>query len=93
MMNEYFKSLEKTYKKAINYKIDKETKELPRKVLEHYYESQLETTAQFQHIVESILFAIQRGLTNIEEIKTYIEENEKYTIIYPRLSEVQNARN
>ena len=82
-MNKYFKSLKDLHQKASNYKVDKTTKVLAREMLEHYYESQIGTTAQFQHIVESILFAIRNGETSLEEIRQYIEENEKYTIVYP----------
>lgn len=86
-MNEYFNSLEKTYKKASNYKIDKETKEFSRVELEHLYEALTETQCNYQHVVECILFAIRKGVTSLEEIKNYIEENNQYMIVYPRYEE------
>ena len=84
-MNKHFKSLKETYERAKNYKIDKETKNFSREELEHQYEAQVETTTNFQHIVESILFAIRDNLTSVEEIKQYIEENDQYTVVYSRI--------
>ena len=86
-MNKHFKSLKETYKKACNYKIDKETKMYSREELEHFYESGNETIANLQHIVDSILFAIKDNSTTLEEIKQYIDENSKYMTVYPRYEE------
>ena len=68
-MNKYFESLEKIYKKASNYKIDKDTKDFSREELEHIYTAELETTANYQHVVESILYAIRDNATTLEEIR------------------------
>ena len=84
-MNKHFKSLKEIYEQAKNYKIDKETKEFSREELEHQYEAQIETTANYQHIVESILFAIRDKVTTLEEIKQYIEENDQYMMVYSRV--------
>lgn len=86
-MNKYFKSLKETYEKACNYKIDKEIKEMSKEKLEHLVCSQTETSCQYQHIVESILYAIKNNITTLKEIKQYIEENDKYMIVYPRYEE------
>lgn len=85
-MNKHFTSLKKAYEKAQNYKIHSETKKFSRKKLEHFFESGIETIANLQHIVESIQFAINDGVT-VEEIKKYLEENDKYMIVYPRYEE------
>lgn len=85
-MNKHFDSLKETWEKAQNYKIHSDTKKFSRKKLEHFFESGIETIAQLQHIVESIQFAIREGVT-VEEIKQYIEENDRYMIIYPRYEE------
>lgn len=85
IMNKHFKSLKEIYEQAKNYKIDKETKEFSREELEHQYEAQIETTANYQHIVESILFAIRDKVTTLEEIKQYIEENDQYMMVYSRV--------
>ena len=87
-MNKYFKSLAETYKKACNYKITEETKELSREELEHEFEAANETIANYTEIVDSILFSIRNNETNLEEIKQYIEENDKYMIVYSRYGEV-----
>ena len=86
-MSKYFKSLEETYKKVSNYKITEETKELSREELEHNYEAGNETIANYTEIVDSILFAIRNNETTLEEIKQYIEENDKYMIVYSRYGE------
>ena len=86
-MNKHFKSLKETWEKASNYKIDKDTKKRTRKELEHLYEAVSETQCNYQHVVESILFAIRNNETSLEEIKQYIEENDKYMIVYPRYEE------
>lgn len=87
-MSKLFKSLEKTYKKACNYKITKETKNYNREELEHEFEAANETIANYIEIVDSILFAIRNKETTLEEIKQYIEENDKYMIVYSRYGEV-----
>ena len=87
-MNKHFKSLKETYKKASNYKISKETKECDREELEHAFEAANETIANYTEVVDSILFSIRNNETNLEEIKQYIEENDKYMIVYSRYGEV-----
>lgn len=86
-MNKFFTSLEKTYKKACKYKIDKETKEMSREELEHESCALLETQANYTHVVDSILFAIREGVTTLEEIQKYIEDNGEYMIVYSRYGE------
>ena len=85
IMNKHFKSLKEIYEQAKNYKIDKETKEFSREELEHQYEAQIGTTANYQHVVESILFAIRDNLTTLDEIKQYIEDNDQYMMVYSRV--------
>lgn len=87
-MSKYFKSLEETYKKASNYKISKETKESSREELEHAFEAANETIANYTEVVDSILFSIRNNETTLEEIKQYIEENDKYMMIYSRYGEI-----
>lgn len=87
-MNKHFYSLKEKWEKASNYKIDSETKKFSKEKLEHFFESDIETIGQFQHVVDSILFAIQDNSTTLEEIKQYIEENSKYMIVYPRYEEI-----
>lgn len=91
-MNKHFNSLKEKWEKASNYKIDSETKKFSKKKLEHFFESDIETIGQFQHVVDSILFAIQDNSTTLEEIKQYIEENSKYMIVYPRYEEFENEK-
>lgn len=86
-MNKHFKSLKETYEKASNYKIHSETKKFSKKKLEHFFESGIETIGQFQHVVDSILFAIRDNSTTLEEIKQYIEENYHYMTVFPRYEE------
>lgn len=86
-MNKHFTSLKEKYEKAQNYKIHSDTKKFSKKKLEHFFESGIETIANLQHVVESILFAIRDNSTTLEEIKQYIEENNNYMIVYPRYEE------
>ena len=91
-MNKYFGSLKETWEKASNYKIDSETKKFSKKKLEHFFEADVETMANYQHIIDSILFAIRNKATTLEEIKKYIEDNYNYMIVYPRYEEFENEK-
>ena len=86
-MNKHFDSLKEKWEKSSNYKIHNETKKFSKKELEHFFESGIETIGNLQHVVDSILFAIRDNSATLEEIKQYIEENDKYMIVYPRYEE------
>lgn len=76
------KSLKEQFERYCKYKISKDTKLLPRKVLEDWYEAMHHSNMIQLDIIESILFAIRKGeVKDVQEIAQYIEENSEYTIV------------
>lgn len=80
------KSLKEQWERFCKYKISKDTKLLPREVLEDWYEAMHHSNMIQLDIIESIQFAIRKGeVKDVQEIEKFLDENYEYTIVPHKL--------